>query len=165
MHEGMYTGPSTTHSPSSSLFFPIGAQVQHRHGDIIKHGHWTWYHLTVPKVLLPRNLSMHVCALGVHIRTRAHSKEVSQEKGRRTLLDKIRTKLGLEVYKCFNLSGQRLHGHVNLTNVHASSIPYSGKLLRANWWKIFTEKTFADRSLVPPKDATPQNFAEKNFRK
>ena len=29
--------------------------------------------------------------------------------------------------------------------------------------KIFTEKTFTDCSLVPPKDATPLNFAEKTF--
>ena len=29
--------------------------------------------------------------------------------------------------------------------------------------KIFVEKTFADCSLVPPKDATPPNFTEKTF--
>ena len=30
--------------------------------------------------------------------------------------------------------------------------------------KIFVEKTFVDFSLVPPKDATPPNFAEKHFQ-
>ena len=29
--------------------------------------------------------------------------------------------------------------------------------------KKFVEKTFADCSLLPPKDATPPNFAEKTF--
>ena len=52
-------------------------------------------------------------------------------------------------------------------------LPYSGKLLREKPFcelevnKTFMEKTFADCSLVssivPPKEATPPNFAEKTF--
>ena len=48
-------------------------------------------------------------------------------------------------------------------------LPYRGnlrgrKLSRFGRNKIFTEKTFADCSLVsPPKDATPLNFGEKTF--
>ena len=47
-------------------------------------------------------------------------------------------------------------------------LPFSGKLLWektfAKWWKKnFAEKTFADYLLMPPKDATPPNFMEKNF--
>ena len=37
------------------------------------------------------------------------------------------------------------------------------KLSQIGDYKIFTEKTFADCSLVPPKDVTPQNFAEITF--
>ena len=32
---------TATHSPSSSFLLLIRAQVQHGHGDIIEHGHWT----------------------------------------------------------------------------------------------------------------------------
>ena len=39
--------------------------------------------------------------------------------------------------------------------------PYSGKLSREKM--IFTEKTSASCSLVPPKDALPPNFAKKTF--
>ena len=156
MHEGIYTGPLTTHSPSSSLFFPIGAQVQHRHGDVIKHGHWTWYHLTVPKVLLPGNLGMHACVhwvcIDVHVCTQNLFPKRRGE-------EHASTKLGLEVYKCFNLSGWRLHGHVNVTSVDACNIPtFEGKLVE-------NTKTFVDCSLVPPTDVTPPNFAEKLSQK
>ena len=45
-------------------------------------------------------------------------------------------------------------------------VPYSGKLLWEktfeSWWKLrFLRETLVDCSLVPPKDATRQNFAEK----
>ena len=48
-------------------------------------------------------------------------------------------------------------------------IPYSRKFLWektfVNWLKknFFMEKTFADCSLVPPKDVLPPNFVEKAF--
>ena len=62
------------------------------------------------------------------------------------------------------LASQQATGSLCIWNGTAITIPYSGKLSRdSKFGTIFVQKTFADCSLDPSKDVTPQNYMEKTF--
>ena len=68
------------------------------------------------------------------------------------------------------LASQQATGSLCMGNGAAITIPYSGKISKEKSFAklvekntIFVQKTFADCSLDPSKDVTPQNYMEKTF--